>query len=99
MQLYAALPGLVAVQAFSDAIDTPIVHAAHGDSSGVRGAARTLARPLPRGTKLDFAPHPSIRSWLQSRTSIGKKTDQSSARQIILTDERNRQVRIAWALS
>src|SRR5208337_4761220 len=39
VQLYAALPKLVAVHAFSDAIDTPIVRAAHGDSSGVRGAA------------------------------------------------------------
>jgi fructokinase len=39
MQLYAALPGLVAVHAFSDSIDTPIVRAAYGDSSGVRGAA------------------------------------------------------------
>ena len=39
MQLYAALPALVGVHVFSDAVDTPIVRAAHGDSSGVRGAA------------------------------------------------------------
>ncbi len=38
-ELYAALPPLIAHHAFSDAIDTPIVRAAHGDSSGVRGAA------------------------------------------------------------
>jgi len=39
MQLYTTLPEMVAAHAFSDAIDTPIVRAAHGDSSGVRGAA------------------------------------------------------------
>jgi fructokinase len=39
MELYLALPEMVAAHAFSDAIDTPIVRAAHGDSSGVRGAA------------------------------------------------------------
>jgi fructokinase len=39
MPLYAALPALVARHAFSDTIETPIVPAAHGDSSGVRGAA------------------------------------------------------------
>jgi hypothetical protein len=55
MQLFAALPGLVAVHAFSDAIDTPIVHAAHGDSSGVRGAAWLWPGPFREGTKLDFA--------------------------------------------
>jgi fructokinase len=38
-QLYTGLPTLVAAHAFSDGIDTPIVRAAHGDSSGVRGAA------------------------------------------------------------
>ena len=38
-QLYDGLPALVERYAFSDAIDTPIVRAAHGDSSGVRGAA------------------------------------------------------------
>jgi fructokinase len=37
--LYAALPDLVGRQVFSDGIDTPIVRALHGDSSGVRGAA------------------------------------------------------------
>ena len=39
MPLYTALPALVTRHAFSDTIDTPIVRAAHGDSSGVRGAA------------------------------------------------------------
>ena len=38
-QLYAGLSALVGIYTFSDGIDTPIVRAAHGDSSGVRGAA------------------------------------------------------------
>ena len=38
-RLYATLPALVSGYAFSDGVDTPIVRAAHGDSSGVRGAA------------------------------------------------------------
>jgi fructokinase len=38
-RLYEELPALVERYAFSDAIDTPIVRARHGDSSGVRGAA------------------------------------------------------------
>jgi fructokinase len=38
-RLYEQLPALVARYAFSDSIDTPIVRARHGDSSGVRGAA------------------------------------------------------------
>ncbi|HEV3117544.1 MAG TPA: ROK family protein [Gemmataceae bacterium] len=38
-QLYPELPALVGTYTFSDGIDTPILRAAHGDSSGVRGAA------------------------------------------------------------
>jgi len=38
-QLYRGLAALVSSYAFSDGIDTPIVRAVHGDSSGVRGAA------------------------------------------------------------
>ena len=38
-RLYENLPAIVARYAFSDAVHTPIVQAAHGDSSGVRGAA------------------------------------------------------------
>jgi fructokinase len=38
-RLYEALPPLVERYAFSDGIDTAIVRARHGDSSGVRGAA------------------------------------------------------------
>jgi len=38
-ELYPALPPLIARYAFSDFIDTPVVQAVHGDSSGVRGAA------------------------------------------------------------
>ncbi|HSL22055.1 MAG TPA: ROK family protein [Vicinamibacterales bacterium] len=38
-RLYAAVPALWGRWVFSDAVDTPLVKAAHGDSSGVRGAA------------------------------------------------------------
>ena len=38
-ELYLGLPALVSRYSFSDGIDTLIVPAAHGDSSGVRGAA------------------------------------------------------------
>ena len=38
-RLYDRVPPLLERYAFSDAIDTPIRHAHHGDSSGVRGAA------------------------------------------------------------
>ena len=39
-ELYADLPGALASHTFSPVFYTPIVRAAHGDSSGVRGAAR-----------------------------------------------------------
>jgi fructokinase len=39
-ELYTTLPRLIADYAFSDDVDTPILRASHGDSSGVRGAAR-----------------------------------------------------------
>ena len=38
-ELYAALPAVIARHVFSDAFATPVRRAAHGDSSGVRGAA------------------------------------------------------------
>jgi fructokinase len=38
-ELYARVPDLTAGYVFSDVFETPIVAAAHGDSSGVRGAA------------------------------------------------------------
>jgi fructokinase len=38
-ELYARVPALTAGYVFSDVFETPIVGAAHGDSSGVRGAA------------------------------------------------------------
>lgn len=38
-ELYRDVPPLLSAQAFSDGIDTPLVAARHGDSSGVRGAA------------------------------------------------------------
>jgi fructokinase len=37
--LCAGLPEMIARYAFSDGVDTKVVRAAHGDSSGVRGAA------------------------------------------------------------
>ena len=37
--LYTALPPAIARWTFSDSVDTPVRRAAHGDSSGVRGAA------------------------------------------------------------
>jgi fructokinase len=39
LQLYAGLSALAGTYTFSDGIDTRIVRVAHGDSSGVRGAA------------------------------------------------------------
>ena len=38
-ELYAAVPAAIARHVFSDVFTTPVVPAAHGDSSGVRGAA------------------------------------------------------------
>jgi fructokinase len=38
-RLYANLPPLISRYAFSDGVDTAVMRAAHGDSSGVRGAA------------------------------------------------------------
>ena len=39
-ELYERLPGAIAPLVFSDVFTTPILRATHGDSSGVRGAAR-----------------------------------------------------------
>jgi fructokinase len=38
-RLYDVLPGMIARHVFSDVFETPVRRAAHGDSSGVRGAA------------------------------------------------------------
>jgi fructokinase len=38
-ELYGRLPAAIAPHVFSDAFETPVRKAAHGDSSGVRGAA------------------------------------------------------------
>jgi predicted NBD/HSP70 family sugar kinase len=38
-RLYAAVPALWADWVFADRVDTSLVRNAHGDSSGVRGAA------------------------------------------------------------
>ena len=48
VQLYAGLSALVGIYTFSDGIDIPIVRAAHGDSSGVRGAAWLWLAVTPR---------------------------------------------------
>jgi fructokinase len=45
--LYDGLPTLIARYAFSDGVETSVVRAAHGDSSGVRGAAWLW--PPPQG--------------------------------------------------
>jgi fructokinase len=47
MQLYAGLSSLVGIYTFSDGIDIPIARAAHGDSSGVRGAAWLWSTATP----------------------------------------------------
>lgn len=39
-ELYERLPSAIAPLAFSDVFTTPVLRAVHGDSSGVRGAAR-----------------------------------------------------------
>jgi len=38
-ELYDRVPAVIARHVFSDVCDTPVLRAAHGDSSGVRGAA------------------------------------------------------------
>jgi fructokinase len=43
--LYEALPRLIPRHVFSDAYDTPVLRAVHGDSSGVLGAARLWDAP------------------------------------------------------
>jgi len=43
--LYEKLPRLIPRHVFSDAFDTPVLRALHGDSSGVLGAARLWDRP------------------------------------------------------
>ena len=42
-QLYESVPRLWGAWVFSDRVDTKLVRNAHGDSSGVRGAARLWA--------------------------------------------------------
>ena len=44
-RLYEALPAAIAPHVFSDVFTTPVVKAAHGDSSGVRGAAWLWPEP------------------------------------------------------
>ena len=39
-RLYESVPALVPRYVFSDAVATPVLAPRHGDSSGVRGAAR-----------------------------------------------------------
>ena len=47
VQLYAGLSSLTEIYTFSDGLDTPIVRATHGDSSGVRGAAWLWSAVIP----------------------------------------------------
>ena len=52
-ELYRVLPGRLAAYVFSDRIETRVVCAAHGDSSGVRGAAQLWpSAPGERGGAL-----------------------------------------------
>lgn len=44
VRLYAAVPGLWSAHTYSDAVRTRLVRAAHGDASGVRGAAQLWER-------------------------------------------------------
>jgi predicted NBD/HSP70 family sugar kinase len=48
--IYASVPPMLAEQVFSDTFSTPIVKNVHGDSSGVRGAARLWDRALLNGS-------------------------------------------------
>ncbi|WP_430419132.1 ROK family protein [Phenylobacterium sp.] len=48
-ELYGALPAALEPHVFSDVFSTPIVKAAHGDSSGVRGAAWLWPTPGSEG--------------------------------------------------
>jgi fructokinase len=48
-RLYANVPRLWSPFVFSDRVDTRLVRAAHGDSSGVRGAAWLWNEPSPKG--------------------------------------------------
>jgi fructokinase len=43
--LYHEVPGRLSHYAFSDGVDTPVLRARHGDSSGVRGAAWLWGEP------------------------------------------------------
>ena len=42
-EIYTRVPTLMREYVFSDTFDTPLLRTAHGDSSGVRGAAHALA--------------------------------------------------------
>ena len=44
-RLYASLPPLLPRYAYSAAVDTPVVRSAHGEASGVRGAAMLWDQP------------------------------------------------------
>ena len=48
-ELYDALPAALEPHVFSDVFSTPVVKAAHGDSSGVRGAAWLWPPPGAEG--------------------------------------------------
>ena len=50
-RLYDAVPKLWGAWVFSDRVDTRLVRNAHGDSSGVRGAARLWPASEPAGVR------------------------------------------------
>ncbi|MDZ4830574.1 MAG: ROK family protein [Phycisphaerae bacterium] len=56
--LYAVLPGRVAQRAFTDSFTTPICRAAHGDSSGVFGAAMLWPSTSGAQSGPQLDPHP-----------------------------------------
>jgi fructokinase len=62
VQLYAGLSALTGTYTFSDAIDTPIVCAAHGDSSGVRGAAWLWSAVTPTCLPTQSSADPTVPS-------------------------------------
>jgi len=62
VQLYAGLSALVGNYTFSDAIDTPIVRAAHADSSGVRGAAWLWSATTPTCLPTQSSADPTVPS-------------------------------------
>jgi fructokinase len=62
VELYARLSALTGIYTFFDGIDTSIVRAAHGDSSGVRGAARLWSAVTPTCLPTQSSADPTVPS-------------------------------------